>query len=201
DDQVVDHPALLVEHAGVERLALDLELVDRVGDQLAQEVAHAAGVQVDHGHVRDIEHAGTAAHRMVLLDLRTIVERHVPAAEVHHLRAECAMGVVEDRLAGHGRLAPSIRSVIIAEPGCPHTPDQSMPRTSSTIPLAPMTRTRTPASSSGPLTTQYESSSFTRPRPPSIARSSATTRPTSCSARRLSNGRSLGRSRPRPHFR
>src|SRR5690606_26938072 len=36
------------------------------------------------------------------LELRTVVERHVPAAEVDHLRAERAMGVVEDRLAGHG---------------------------------------------------------------------------------------------------
>src|SRR3546814_5533248 len=49
-------------------------------------------------------HAGIAAHLVVLLDLRTVVERHVPAAEVDHLRAEGAVGVVEDRLAGHGGL-------------------------------------------------------------------------------------------------
>src|SRR3546814_5635830 len=55
-------------------------------------------------YVRDVEHAGIAAHLVVLLDLRTVVERHVPAAEVDHLRAEGAVGVVEDRLAGHGGL-------------------------------------------------------------------------------------------------
>src|SRR3546814_19260694 len=37
DDQVVDHPALLVEHAGVQRLARLLQLVDRVGDQRSEE--------------------------------------------------------------------------------------------------------------------------------------------------------------------
>src|SRR3546814_8310960 len=95
---------LLVEHAGVQRLARLLQLVDRVGDQPAQEITHLRPVQVDHGHVRDVEHAGIAAHLVVLLDLRTVVERHVPAAEVDHLRAEGAVGVVEYRLAGHSGL-------------------------------------------------------------------------------------------------
>ena len=100
-DQVVDDPALLVEHAGVERLAGFLQLVDRVGEQVPQERAHVGTMQVDHGHVADVEHAGVAAHQVVLVDLRAVVDRHVPAAEIDHLGAERAMGLVEDRLLGH----------------------------------------------------------------------------------------------------
>ena len=103
DDQVVDHAALLVQHAGVERLARHLELVDIVRDQMAQERAAAVAVQVDHGHVRDIEHPGAAAHDVVLVDLRTVVQRHVPAAEIDHLGAQLAMASIQRRLReGHG---------------------------------------------------------------------------------------------------
>ena len=81
-----------------------LQLVDVVGEQMAQELARARAVQVDDGHVRDVEHAGVAAHLLVLLDLRAVVDRHVPAAEVDHLRAERAVGFVEDGLLGHGEV-------------------------------------------------------------------------------------------------
>ena len=101
DDQVVDHPALRVEHAGVQRLARLLQLVDVVRHQVAQEFTDAGAGEVDHGHVRDVEHAGRLAHQVVLVELRTVVDRHVPAAEIDHLRAERAVGLVEDGLLGH----------------------------------------------------------------------------------------------------
>ena len=104
-DQVVDHPAALVEHARVQGLARLLELVHRIGQQVAQELAHPGAVQVDHGHVADVEHARGTAHQVVLVDLRAVVDRHVPAAEVDHLGAERTVGVIEDGLAGHGGLA------------------------------------------------------------------------------------------------
>ena len=47
---------------------------------------------------RHVEHAGVAAHLVVLVDLRAVVDRHVPAAEVDHLGAERAVGRVEDGL-------------------------------------------------------------------------------------------------------
>ena len=81
------HAALLVEHAAVERLAGLLELGDVVREQLPQERAHARAAQVDDAHVRDVEHAGVAPHRVVLFDLRAVVERHVPAGEIDHARA------------------------------------------------------------------------------------------------------------------
>src|SRR5512135_355980 len=60
-DQVVDDAATFVEHARVQRLARRLELVDAVGEQMAQEIPRLRPAQVDHGHVRDVEHAGVAA--------------------------------------------------------------------------------------------------------------------------------------------
>ena len=102
DDEIVDHAALRVEHAGVERLAALLQLVHRVGDQMTQKLPGARAAQVDHGHVRHIEHAGVAANLMMLVDLRAVADRHVPPAEVDHLGAERAVGVVEDGLLRHG---------------------------------------------------------------------------------------------------
>jgi hypothetical protein len=87
----------------VQRLARLLQLVDRVGDEVAQERACARAGEVDHGHVRDVEHAGVAAHQVVFVELRAVVDRHVPATEVHHLRAQRAVGLVEDGLVGHAR--------------------------------------------------------------------------------------------------
>ena len=83
------------------RLAWLLHLVDVVGNEVTQEFAGAGAAQVDHGHVRDIEHAGVATHLVVLVELRAVAERHVPAAEIDHLRAEGAVGVIEDRLERH----------------------------------------------------------------------------------------------------
>ena len=45
-----------------------------------------------------IEHACIGAHRVVLIDLRAVVDRHVPAAEVHHARTGSAVDSVERSL-------------------------------------------------------------------------------------------------------
>ena len=84
DDQVVDYAAFGVEHATVKRLAGEPELVDVVGDQVTQVGPRTGATDVDHGHVRNVEHAGRAAHRLVLGDLRTVVDRHVPAGEIDY---------------------------------------------------------------------------------------------------------------------
>src|SRR5690606_23304214 len=116
-------------------------------------------------HVRDVEHAGVAAHLVVLLHLRAVVQRHVPAAEVHHPGAERAVGIVEDGLAGHG-MALGWGSSIIAEELARHPALRATfsPRagrrknqagsTWSCMPSAPVMRTRVPAGRSGPSTVQ-----------------------------------------------
>ena len=83
-DQVVDDAAALVEHAAVERLARIFELRDVVREQVAQVVARTRAADVGDEHVRHVEHAGIAPHGVMLFDLRAVVDRHVPAAEVHH---------------------------------------------------------------------------------------------------------------------
>ncbi len=95
DDQVVDDEALRVEHAGVQGLARYLQLVDVVGQQAAQEGAHVVALDVDHAHVGYVEHADVGTHRVVFFDLRTIVDRHVPAAEIDHAGACGTVGVIE----------------------------------------------------------------------------------------------------------
>ena len=49
--------------------------------------------------------ARIAAHRMVLFDLRAIVQRHFPAAEIDDFRSLHDMGVIERGLQTHHNLA------------------------------------------------------------------------------------------------
>ncbi len=93
-DQVIDDAAAVVEHAAVERTAWG-DAVHVVGQQVAQEVPRAGTGDIHHRHVGDIEYAGVLAHRMVLLDLGAIVDRHVPAAKVDHLAAGRQVRVVQ----------------------------------------------------------------------------------------------------------
>ena len=92
------------EHAAVERLAGRREAADVVGEQPQQQRADAGTAQVDRAHVRDVEHARVAPHGVVLLDLRAVVDRHVPAAEIDHARAGRDMEVIERCSSSH---APS----------------------------------------------------------------------------------------------
>ncbi len=128
DDEVIEHAALLVEHAAVERLAAHAQLADVVGEQLLEEGAHARTREVDHAHVRDVEHAGGAAHGVVLADLRAVLDRHVPAAEIHHARAEFLVQLEERRLSSHRLLqmkksgrVPSRQARGSLPPFCPVT--------------------------------------------------------------------------------
>ena len=94
-DQVVDHAAALVEHAGIQRLAWHGQLGHVVGQQVPQVVAGTGADKVQRAHVRNVEHAGIAAHGMVFLDLGTVMDGHFPAGEIDHLGAGGEMGVVE----------------------------------------------------------------------------------------------------------
>ncbi|MCY1178412.1 hypothetical protein D9M73_187590 [compost metagenome] len=102
DDQVVDHPAILVGHAAVEGLAGFLQALYVVGQQALQVLLGLRTGDVDHGHVGNVEHAAVATYLVVLLDLRSIVQGHVPTAEIDDLRAKCYMQVVERGAQSHG---------------------------------------------------------------------------------------------------
>src|SRR5688572_3675033 len=95
DDEVVDNAARVVQHARIERLPRRLQLVHVVREGVAQERARAIAFHVHDLHVGYVEHARVATHRVVLLDLRPVMDRHVPAAEVHHARARGAMNGIE----------------------------------------------------------------------------------------------------------
>jgi hypothetical protein len=96
DDEVVHHAAALVEHDAVKRLAGLGQPVDVVGEETAQESPGIGAGDIQRAHVRHVEHAAVAAHRVVLLDLRAVVQRHVPSAEIDHARAQAAVHGVED---------------------------------------------------------------------------------------------------------
>ena len=76
-------------------------------------------LQVHHTHVRHVEHARIAAHRMVLFDLRSIVQRHFPAAEIDDFRTLQDVGVIERGLQAHRNLAAKERSDTSTRVPCP----------------------------------------------------------------------------------
>ena len=84
-DEVIDDAAFRIEHAAVEGLAGDGEFGHVVGQQVLQEGFDPLAGQIDDGHVGDIEHACIGAHHMVLFQLGTVVDGHLPTVEVHHL--------------------------------------------------------------------------------------------------------------------
>ncbi len=100
-DEIVDDAAALGEHAAVERLAGLVQLADIVGEQLLQEGPHLLAVQIHDAHVRDIEDAGRSAHGVVLTDLRAVLHRHVPAAEVDDSGAQLGVQVEERSTSSH----------------------------------------------------------------------------------------------------
>jgi hypothetical protein len=91
DDQVVENAAVRSKQARVKGLARYLQLVDIVRKREPQEIARAGSDQINGAHVRHVEHARVAPHRMVLFDLRTVVDGHVPATEIDHARTRGAV--------------------------------------------------------------------------------------------------------------
>jgi hypothetical protein len=84
DDEIVDDAGRLIEHAAVERLARQLQLADVVGEEPEEKRPDAGALEIDDAHVRDVEDTGAAAHRVMLGNLGAVLQRHVPAAEIHH---------------------------------------------------------------------------------------------------------------------
>ena len=95
DDEIVDHTAVVAEQARIEGAPGVLQLVDVVRERVAQKIAHARAFEIEHLHVRHVEHAAIAPHGAMLLDLRAVGDRHVPGAEVDHFRARGAMRGIE----------------------------------------------------------------------------------------------------------
>lgn len=112
DDQVVDHPALFVEHRAVERLAGFAETRHVVRQEMLQIGRGLLAGDVDHGHVGHVEDAAVTPNLMVLLDLRTVVQRHVPTAEIDHLGAERDVQLVKRVRNPMGILLPGVAGAV-----------------------------------------------------------------------------------------
>ncbi len=101
DNEIVDDAALLIEHAGVHRLAGSRCRSYIVGKQKTHELPYLRSIQIHNHHVRDIEHSRRAPHLMVLFDLGAVVKRHLPTTEIHHFATQGDMFFIQYCLQGH----------------------------------------------------------------------------------------------------
>jgi hypothetical protein len=94
--QVIDDPPVVVTHRGI----LDAPLPEGPGvvdgDRL-QEVERPRAGELHLPHVRDVEDADGAANAHVLLDDSRVLDGHFESPELHDLRPERAVHLVERR--------------------------------------------------------------------------------------------------------
>jgi hypothetical protein len=106
DDEIIDHAAFAVQHAGIKRFARRGragEPRDVVGEQDAQPGRGVEPFEIERQHVGDVEHPGVAPHGVMLLDLGTVIDRHAPADEIDHARARGEVQGVKRRAQGRER--------------------------------------------------------------------------------------------------
>ena len=96
DQDVVDETAMLIEQPGILRLPV-LQLGDAVGGDVVGQLHGFRPANFDLAHVADIEQADRVAHGVVFVDQAGILHRHIPAAEIDHLRAGRAVHFVQRR--------------------------------------------------------------------------------------------------------
>ena len=94
DDVVDDVRVVGVEQMGVLR-ATGLDPSQVVRERPLQEVERSPTADANRPEVRDVEHDRVVTARAVLLEHARVLDRHVPAAELHHARAERAVLGVE----------------------------------------------------------------------------------------------------------
>src|SRR5690606_32623185 len=97
----VDEGPRLGEQPGIERLT-----VGNAGEVVADEPVHRlqrAGALEEHlTHVGDVEESCRLAHREVLGDAALVLDRHVPAGEIHHPGTQLAVDMIQRSGERHG---------------------------------------------------------------------------------------------------
>src|SRR5919198_768716 len=109
-DQVIDDSAPLVREQGVLSLT-GLDLVEIVRERRLEQLRRAWALDLELAHVRDVEDAGVAADGPMLGNHAFVLDRHLPARERHHPRAEGDVASVERRpLERLGHAGPMLTS-------------------------------------------------------------------------------------------
>jgi hypothetical protein len=88
-----------------------VQSVNIIGQQMLEPFLGLGACDIDHGHMGYIEHPAVASHLMVLLNLRAVVQRHIPTAKIDHFRAKGEMQVIQRRALSHGFLLPGVAKV------------------------------------------------------------------------------------------
>ncbi len=94
DQDVVDESAVFIQQRRVLGLPV-LQLRSVVHGDVLHQIQRLRPAHFDLAHVADVEQADALAHGAMLVDDAGVFDRHVPAAEIDHLRAHAAMHGVQ----------------------------------------------------------------------------------------------------------
>ncbi len=110
DDVVDDVRVVLVEQVRVLRLA-GPDAVEIVGERPLQRGERTRALHPYRAEVRHVEHHGTLTARPVLLEHAGVLDRHLPAPEGDHARAEHAVLRVEGTVSQVGHALSAVPAV------------------------------------------------------------------------------------------
>src|SRR6266849_10915517 len=96
NDQIINDSTMFVKEESVLASA-DIELVDVVCEYLVEPCARAGSVNNQLSHMRNVEDANIISHDLMFLDDACVLNRHEPACERDHLRAELHVRFVQRR--------------------------------------------------------------------------------------------------------
>ncbi len=94
DDQVINHPALVIEHQGVLTVA-DSQLAHIVGQSPVEKVLSPGSFDQELAHVGDVKDPHLLPHRLVLIHDARVLHRHLPSGKGHHAGGQLQMGLME----------------------------------------------------------------------------------------------------------
>ena len=103
DNQIINDPAIRSQHGAVEGLPRLFQPGNVISEQMAQVPLRISPAHIDDSHMGYIKYAYRVTNLVVFLNLRAVIDRHVPAGEVDNFRAGVEVLLVKRSAFSHGR--------------------------------------------------------------------------------------------------
>src|SRR6185312_5324370 len=95
NDEIVYYAPPGVKHATVKGLTGLRQLVYVISEYPPQKKTCSFALDIHRQHMRHIEHARVTPHLLMLVELRTIMQGHLPPAEIDHLGLHVVVSLIK----------------------------------------------------------------------------------------------------------